>query len=91
MLMTFFLFWNQSLHALELPCGPISPTLMDIALINSLKPLGKTYALGLFEDQIERNEVNIDWSAKSYNEFIGNNAKKIGELYNEEHIAFLMY
>lgn len=64
---------------------------MDIALINSLKPLGKTYALGLFEDQIERNEVNIDWSAKSYNEFIGNNAKKIGELYNEEHIAFLMY
>lgn len=64
---------------------------MDIALINSLKPLGKTYALGLFEDQIERNEVNIDCSAKSYGRFIKKNAKEIEEVFDEEHIAFLMY
>jgi len=35
---------------------------MDIVAITGLKPLGKTYALGLFEDQIERSEVEIDWS-----------------------------
>ena len=38
---------------------------MCIATITSLKPLGKTYALGLIEDQIEMTEVDIDFSAKS--------------------------
>ena len=31
-----------------------------IDAITDLKPLGKTYALGLFEDQKERNEIKID-------------------------------
>ena len=70
MLIFFFLFWNRSLHALELPCSPITLTLMCIATITSLKPLGKTYALGLIEDQIEMTEVDIDFSAKSYGAFI---------------------
>ena len=43
---------------------------MDLIAIIGLKPLGKTYALGLFEDQIERSEVKIDGSAKSYGGFI---------------------
>ena len=33
---------------------------MDIASITSLKPLGKNYALGLFKDQIERSEIEIN-------------------------------
>lgn len=55
-----FLFWNRNLHALELPCGPVTPTLLDIAAITGLKPLGKTLALGLFEDTIQRSEIKID-------------------------------
>jgi len=43
---------------------------MDLIAIIGLKPLGKTYSLGLFEDQIERSEVKIDGSAKSYGGFI---------------------
>lgn len=66
MLMVDFLFWNLSLHALELSCGPVTPTLLDITFIIGLKPLRKTYDLGLFEKQVERNEINIDWSVKSY-------------------------
>lgn len=54
----------------ELPYVPVSPTLMDLIAIIGLKPLGKTYSLGLFEDQIERSEVKIDGSAKSYGGFI---------------------
>lgn len=91
MLMTSFLFWNRSLHALELPCGPITLTLLDIVAIISLKPLSKTYAIGLIEDQIERSEIDIDFSGKSYRAFIEKNAKDTEEVYDEEHIAFLMY
>lgn len=50
MLITFFLFWNWSLHALELPYGLVTLTLIDIARITGLKPLGKAYVLGLIED-----------------------------------------
>lgn len=53
MLMASFLFWNRSLHALEFPCGLVTLTLMDIAAIIGLKPLGKTYALVLIENQIK--------------------------------------
>lgn len=64
---------------------------MDIAAIIGLKPLGKTYALGLIEDQIERTEVDIGFTAKSYGAFIKNNAKDTQEVSDEEHINFLMY
>lgn len=64
---------------------------MDIANITGLKPLGKTCALGLLDDQIERSEVNIDSSVKSYGGFIEKNAKETEEVTHEENIAFLMY
>ena len=64
---------------------------MDIATIADLKPLGKTYALGLIEDQIDRSEVEINFSAKSYNDFIEKNAKDTKEIFDKEHIAFLMH
>ncbi|KAG4940856.1 hypothetical protein JHK87_044727 [Glycine soja] len=86
-----FLKKKKSLHALELPCGPITLTLLDIVAIISLKPLSKTYAIGLIEDQIERSEIDIDFSGKSYRAFIEKNAKDTEEVYDEEHIAFLMY
>ena len=91
MLIASFLFWNHILHALELPCGPISLTLLDITAINGLKPLGKTYALGLFKDQIERSQIDIDFSAKSYGAFIKKNVKDTKEISDAEHTAFLMY
>jgi len=92
MLMASFLFWNRSLHALKLPYGPISLTLSAIAANTSLKPLGKTCALGLFKDQIERNEEkNIDFSTKSYGAFIEKNVRDTEENSDVEHIAFLMY
>lgn len=75
MLIASFLFQNCSLHALEFPYGPISLTLLDVAAITGHKPLGKTYALGLFEDQIERGEIDIDFSAKSYEAFIKRNVR----------------
>lgn len=90
MLMASFMFWNRSLHALELLYGPTSLTLLDIVVITGLNPLGKTYVLGLFEDQIERVEIDIDFSAKSYGAFIEKNVKDTKENSDVEHIAFLM-
>jgi len=91
MLMASFLFWNPSSRVLELPCGPIMLTLMDKVVITSFKPLDKTYVIGLFEDQIERSEIDIDFSAKSYGAFIEKNMKDTEEISDEEHISFLMY
>ncbi|KAG4909385.1 hypothetical protein JHK87_055501 [Glycine soja] len=74
--------------------GPYRPELdyeAISAIITSLKPLGKTYALGLFEDQIERSKIDIDFSAKSYGAFIEKNMKDAKEISVEEHIDFLMY
>lgn len=53
-LMVSFLLWNRSSHALELPYGLVTLILMDMDVITGLKPLGKTYALGLFEDKIKK-------------------------------------
>ena len=91
MLMASFLFWNWSLHSLKLPYDPITLTLMDIATITDPKPFSKTYAFILIEDQIERSEVDIDFSAKSYGAFIEKNVQDIEVVSDEEHIAFLVY
>jgi len=91
MLMALFLFCNRSLHALELPYGPVSLTLLDIVAIIGLKPLGKTYALGLFKDQIERAEIDIDFSDKSCGDFIEKNVRNTKQISNVEYIAFFMY
>lgn len=91
MLIASFLFQNCNLHALEFPYGPISLTLLDVAAITGHKPLGKTYALGLFEDQIERAKINIVFNAKTYGAFIEKNVRDTEEISYAEHIAFLMY
>ncbi|KAG5151742.1 hypothetical protein JHK84_028214 [Glycine max] len=64
---------------------------MDIATITDPKPFSKTYAFILIEDQIERSEVDIDFSAKSYGAFIEKNVQDTEVVSDEEHIAFLMY
>ncbi|KAG5099873.1 hypothetical protein JHK82_044925 [Glycine max] len=79
MLMALFLLWNRNLHAPELPYGPIRLTLLDIVVITGLKPLGKTYALGLFKDQIKRNEIDIDFNVNSYGSFIEKKVKDTEE------------
>lgn len=91
MLMALFLLWNRNLHAPELPYGPIRLTLLDIVVITGLKPLGKTYALGLFKDQIKRNEIDIDFNVNSYGSFIEKKVKDTEEVSNAKHITFLMY
>lgn len=67
---------------LELPCGPVSLTLLDIATITSLKPLGKNYALGLSKNHIEREEIDIDFSAKSYGAFSEKNVRDTEEIFD---------
>lgn len=64
---------------------------MNITMITGLKPLRETYALGLFDNQIKRSEVNIDWSAKSSGGFNEKNAKETREVSDKEHNVFLMY
>jgi len=36
MVMVVALLWNQNTCALELPCGPVSPTLLNVVVITSL-------------------------------------------------------
>jgi len=53
MIMAAAFFCNQNTCALKLPCGLVSLTLLDVAAIVGLMPIGEKYLVGSFKDTIE--------------------------------------
>nr|KYP45955.1 hypothetical protein KK1_032450 [Cajanus cajan] len=43
MLLSAIFFWNRETRAFEFPCGFVSPTLLDIATITGLAPIGDKF------------------------------------------------
>ena len=43
MLIAALYFWNISTNSLHLKCGMLTPTLLDVAAITGLKPIGETF------------------------------------------------
>nr|KYP69069.1 hypothetical protein KK1_022720 [Cajanus cajan] len=92
MLLSAIFFWNRETRAFEFPCGFVGPTLLNIAAITGLTPLGDRFHPDVFEDEISMNELSITWDKKTYLAFINAHVEQPGTLVSpSEHIAFLMY
>nr|KYP40720.1 hypothetical protein KK1_037938 [Cajanus cajan] len=92
MLLSAIFFWNRETRAFEFPCGFVCPTLLDIAAITGLTPLGDRFHPDVFEDEISIKELSITWDKKTYLAFINAHVGQPGTPVSPfEHIAFLMY
>ncbi|XP_020231422.1 protein MAINTENANCE OF MERISTEMS [Cajanus cajan] len=92
MLISAIFFWNRETRAFEFPCGFVCPTLLDIAAITGLAPIGDRFYPDAFEEEISIKETSISWDKKTYLALINAHIGKPGTLVStSEHIAFLMY
>nr|KYP48095.1 hypothetical protein KK1_030290 [Cajanus cajan] len=92
MLLSAIIFWNRETRAFEFPCGFVFPTLLDIAAITGLTPLGDRFYPDIFEEEISIKELSITWDKKTYLAFINAHVGQPGTPVSpSEHIAFLMY
>lgn len=66
----------------------ITPTLLDIAAITSLKPIGEVFDCEAVEPISLRFDVR-DSRKPTYNNFIDHHATSLGPVTIEEHVAFL--
>jgi len=65
MLIVAFHFWNSSTSSLHLKCGMLTPTLLDVATITGLKPIGQTFDLDGYD-----SEISFDFTRFDYDIFI---------------------
>nr|KYP32053.1 hypothetical protein KK1_047357 [Cajanus cajan]KYP32055.1 hypothetical protein KK1_047359 [Cajanus cajan] len=92
MLLSAIFFWNRETRAFEFPCGFICPTLLDIAAITGLTPIGDRFDPDVFEEEISIKKTSISWDKKTYLAFItAHMGKPNTSISTLEHIAFLMY
>ena len=80
-------FWNPSNNSLHLKCGMLTPTLLDVAGLTSLKPTGYT-----FNPDVTTSQYSVNFDSPAYGLFIANNHDtKCAEVSADEHVAFLTY
>nr|KYP33601.1 hypothetical protein KK1_045536 [Cajanus cajan] len=92
MLLSAIFFWNRETQAFEFPCGFVCTTLLDIAAITGLTPLGDRFYPDVFEEEISIKELSITWDKKTYLAFINAHVGQPGTpVSTSEHIAFLLY
>ncbi|XP_045802476.1 uncharacterized protein LOC123896078 [Trifolium pratense] len=77
-------FFESSTNTFHFECGMMTPTLLDVAAITGLSPLGDTYDPCKASDTIK-----FDFRNKSYSKYIVENRKTSDEVSDEEHVAFL--
>ncbi|QHN78103.1 uncharacterized protein DS421_19g658490 [Arachis hypogaea] len=83
-------FWDETSHTFHTSYGMITPTLLDVAAITGLPPLGKEILTTT--RSTTGVEYAIDISFTTYQSFILNNKGQRGEpVSDNEHIAFLLY
>nr|KYP33873.1 hypothetical protein KK1_045233 [Cajanus cajan] len=92
MLLSAIFFWNREIHAFKFPCGFVCPTLLAIAAITGLKPLGDRYLPEILEEEIPMTETSIVWDKKTYSAFVSAHHGEEGTpVTDSEHIVFLLY
>nr|KYP53529.1 hypothetical protein KK1_024421 [Cajanus cajan] len=92
MLFSAIFFWNRETRAFEFPCGFVCPTLLDIAAITGLPPVGDRFYPDAFEEEISIKELSITWDKKTYLAFITTHVGQPGSPVSiSKHIDFLMY
>nr|KYP31769.1 hypothetical protein KK1_047747 [Cajanus cajan] len=92
MLLSAIFFWNRETRAFEFPCGFVCPTLLDIAAITGLAPIGDRFYPDAFEGEISIKETYISCDKKTYLAFINAHMGQLDTpVSTSEYIAFLMY
>ncbi|RYR03375.1 hypothetical protein Ahy_B06g082286 [Arachis hypogaea] len=83
-------FWNETSHNFYIPYGMITPTLLDVAAITDLPPLGGKILTTT--KSTTGVKYAIDISSTTYQSFILNNrGQDEAPVSDNEHIAFLLY
>ncbi|QHO49620.1 uncharacterized protein DS421_1g15530 [Arachis hypogaea] len=83
-------FWDETSHTFHTPYGMITPTLLDVAAITGLSPLGEEILTTTRSTTGVKYAIDI--SSTTYQSFILNNRGRDGEhISDNEHIAFLLY
>ncbi|PNY13487.1 hypothetical protein L195_g014311 [Trifolium pratense] len=78
-------FFESSTNTFHFECGMMTPTLLDVAAITGLSPIGDTY------DPFKASDtIKFDFHNKSYSKYIMENQKTDDEVSAEEHVAFLI-
>lgn len=85
MLLASMYFWEGSTNTFQLPCGMLTPTLFDIAVITGLSPLGDTFDPTL----PMKKTFSFGW-ASLQNYIEDHHNKDFVEVSDEEHITFLI-
>lgn len=88
------LFWNQNTFPFELLCGPVAPTLLDVASITVLMPIGEKYFVGSFEKKIDPKTLN--WEKISFRGFTENHRGGLDDQIEDpiiegENLVFMLY
>lgn len=87
MLLVTLHLWDSSTSSLHLKCGKLTPTLLDIATITSLKPTGET-----FDPTTCQSVITFDFNKATCGHYIRDHYKPDDkEVSGNEHIAILTY
>ena len=87
MLIAALYFWNASTNSLHLKRGMLTPTLLDVDGLTSLKPSGQT-----FDPENHESDICFDFKRFAYVVFIKEHHNtESAEVTNEEHVSFLTY
>jgi len=80
-------FWNPSTCSLHLKCGMLTPTLLNVAGLTGLKPVGQ-----IFDPDNHVLELSFDFTRPAYGNFIlDHHVTSSTEVFDIEHITFLTY
>jgi len=80
-------FWNPSTSSLHLKCGMFTPTLLDVAGLTGLKPIGH-----IFDPTDSGSKISFDFTRLAYGNFIiDHHVTTSAEVSDKDHIAFLTY
>jgi uncharacterized protein (DUF3820 family) len=80
-------FWNPSTNSLHLKCSMLTPTLLDVAGLTGLKPVGQT-----FDPDNQDSDITFDFARPAYGLFILDHHVTLSEKVTDtEHVAFLTY
>ncbi|XP_057428984.1 uncharacterized protein LOC130722314 [Lotus japonicus] len=87
MLLSALYFWERSTNCLHVPFGMITPTLLDVAAITGLWPIGDDY----HSAPAPVKPISIPTDNISFSRFIKDHYVESGEVSDAEHVAFLLY
>jgi hypothetical protein len=85
MLIAAMYFYEKSTNTFQFRCGMMTPTLMDVASITSLRLNGET-----FDPTKTRKNIELVYKENNFSKYIAENKGKEGEEVSDvEHVAFL--